>query len=160
MGDDYQSPITEDMDEFGKVGVKSLSCNLSLIHTAYDSADSIAVSHLEDEQLRKMLASPLYIQEREGDFDSSRKHRASGKPDAMVVQKREASAQRTQADHSRRESLMSSSSREPRVSGKPDAVLSFDNEPILDTFSVRNRTPITCILILDKNKLGYKKNYL
>ena len=75
-------------------------------------------------------------------------------------QKREASAQRTQADHSRRESLMSSSSREPRVSGKPDAVLSFDNEPILDTFSVRNRTPITVTLNLDENKLGYKKNYL
>ena len=30
-----------------------------------------------------MLASPLYIQEREGDFDSSRKPRVSGKPDAM-----------------------------------------------------------------------------
>ena len=30
-----------------------------------------------------MLASPLYIQEREGDFDSSRKHRVAGNPDAM-----------------------------------------------------------------------------
>ena len=51
----------------------------------------------------------------------------------MVVQKRETSAQRTQADHSRRESLMSSSSREPRVSGKPDAMFSFDSEPTLNT---------------------------
>ena len=71
-----------------------------------------------------MLASPLYTQKREGDFDSSRKPRVSGKPDAMVVQKREASAQRTQADHSRRESLTSSSSQEPRASGKPDAMFS------------------------------------
>ena len=57
----------------------------------------------------------------------------------MVVQKREASAQRTQADHLRRESLMSSSSREPRVSGKPDAMFSFDSEPTLNTFLRRNR---------------------
>ena len=35
-----------------------------------------------------------------------------------------ASAQRTQADHSRRDSLMSSSSQEPRASGKPDALFS------------------------------------
>ena len=34
----------------------------------YDSAESIADSDLEDEQLCKMLASPLYFQEREGDF--------------------------------------------------------------------------------------------
>ena len=36
MGDDCQSPITQDMDEFGKVCVKSLSYNQSLIHPAYD----------------------------------------------------------------------------------------------------------------------------
>ena len=122
MGDDNQNPTTEDMDEFGKIGVKSLSYNQSLIHSEYDSAENIADSDLEDEQLRKMLVSPLYIQKRERDFDSSRKHRASGKHDAMVVQKTEATAQRTQADHSRRESLMSSSFREPRVSGKLDAM--------------------------------------
>ena len=61
-----------------------------------------------------------------------------GKLDAMLVQKREASAQRTQADHSRRESLMSSSSREPRVSGKPDA-LHLTVNPTLNTFLARNR---------------------
>ena len=98
MGDDCQSPITEDMDEFGKIGVKSLSCNQLLIHSDYDSAESIADSDLEDGQLRKMLASPLYIQEREGNFETSRKPRVSGKPDAMVAQKREASAQRTQGN--------------------------------------------------------------
>ena len=124
------------MNEFGKIGVKLLSYNQSLVHSDYDSAESIADSDLEDEQLRKMLASPLKIQEQEGDFDSYRKHRVSGKPDAMVVQKREASAQRTQAGHSRRESLMSSSS---RVSGKPDAKFSFDSELALNTFLARNR---------------------
>ena len=35
---------------------------------------------------------------------------------------------------------MSSSSQEPRVSGKPDAMFSFDSEPTLNTFSVRNRS--------------------
>ena len=70
MGDDYQSPITEDMDEFGKIDVKSLSHKQSMIHSDYDSAESIADWDLEDEQLREMLASPLYFQEREGDFDS------------------------------------------------------------------------------------------
>ena len=44
MGDDYQSPITEDMDEFGKNGVESLSYNQSLTHSAYDSAESIALT--------------------------------------------------------------------------------------------------------------------
>ena len=139
MGDDYQSAITEDMDEFGKIGVKSFSYNQSLIHSDNDIAEGIADSELEDGQLRKMLASPLYIQEREGDFVLLEKPRVSGKPDAMVVQKREASAQQTQADRSRRESLMSSSSREPKVSGKPDAMFSFDNEPASNTFLARDR---------------------
>ena len=139
VGDDYQSPITEDMDEFGNAGVKSLSYNQSLIRSDYDSAESIADLDLEDEQSRKMLASPLYVHGREGHFDSSPKPRASGKPDAMVVQKREASAQRTQADHSKRDSLILNSSREPRVSGKPDAMFSSDSEPTLNTFSARNR---------------------
>ena len=49
----------------------------------------------------------------------------------MVVQKREASAQRTQA--------VSSSSREPSISGKPDAMFSFHSEPTLNTFLARNR---------------------
>ena len=48
IGDDRQSPITEDMDEFGKIGVKPLSYNQSLTHSAYDSAESIADLDLED----------------------------------------------------------------------------------------------------------------
>ena len=54
----------------------------------------------------------------------SQRPTASGKPEACVIQKRGASGQRTQADHSRRESMMSNSSQEPRASGKPDAVFS------------------------------------
>ena len=47
-----------------------------------------------------------------------------GNQKRKIMQKRGACAQRTQADHSRRESLKSNSSQEPRASGKPDAVSS------------------------------------
>ena len=46
-----------------------------------DSVESIADSDLEDGELQKMLTPPLYAQ------------RALGKPNAMVVQEREVSAQ-------------------------------------------------------------------
>ena len=49
---------------------------------------------------------------------SSRNPEVSGKFDAKCVQKREANAQRTQARHSRRENLMTSSSRDLEVSRK------------------------------------------
>ena len=104
-----------------------LSYSQSLIHSAYDSAESIAMppdSELEDEQLRKMLASPLYTE-------------VSGKRDTESAQKRR--AQRTQANHSRRESLMSNSSRDLEISGKPDAVFSCHSESGPNTFSERNR---------------------
>ena len=77
-------------------------------HSAYDSAESIVTppdSDHADEQLRKMLASPLYTE-------------VSVKLDAESVQKREAKAQRTQAYHSRRESLMKRSSRDLEASGE------------------------------------------
>ena len=104
--------------ESGKIGAKSMSYIQVQIHSDYDFAESIADSDLEDGQLRKMLASPLYIRRLEENVHSSRKPNASEKPDAVEIQMRGASAQRTEADHSRRESLMSSSSREPRASGK------------------------------------------
>ena len=79
-------------------------------------------SDLEDDQLRKMPASPLNIRKREENegpstslslgtreslmIQSSRSPEVLGKPDEECVQKREANAQRTQAYHSRRESLM------------------------------------------------------
>ena len=56
-----RNSLTEDMDEFGKVGAET-SFLQSQIHSDYDSAESIADSDLEDGELRKMLASPLYMQ--------------------------------------------------------------------------------------------------
>ena len=75
---------------------------------------SIAESDLEDGELRKMLTSLLYVQDRD-DCMSSRISTALEKPAAMI-QERGASAKRTQAG--RRESLMSNSSQETRASGK------------------------------------------
>ena len=80
---------------------------------------------LEDGHLRKMLASPLNIQGREEISEPSRAPEASGKPEAMEMQERGASAQRSQADHSRRESLMSSLSQEPTVPVTPETMFSI-----------------------------------
>ena len=51
-----------------------------------------------------------------------------------MIQERGASAKRTQADHSRRESLMSSSSQEPRASGKPAAMFLSGSQESGDQF--------------------------
>ena len=102
--------FAEDMDEFGKVDAE-MSYIQPQMHSDYDSAERIADSDLEDGELRKMLASPLSMQDR-GGCKSSRTPIASGKP-AALIHMRGASAKRTQADHSRRESLTSSSSQEP-----------------------------------------------
>ena len=85
MRNNFQNPITEDMDEFGKVGAE-MSYIQSQMHSDYDSAESIADSDLEDGELRKMLASPLYMQSRE-DCKSSRIPTASGKPAAMIQER-------------------------------------------------------------------------
>ena len=122
--------ITEDMDEFGKVGAEMCYIQ-SQRHSDYDTADSIADSDLEDGELRKMLASPLHMQSRE-DCESSRIPTASGKPAAMI-QERGASAKRTQADL--RESFMSSSSQEPSATGKLAALFSCGSEKPGDQFN-------------------------
>ena len=94
-----------------------------------DSVESIADSDLEDGELQKMLASPLYV------------HKASGKPDAMVVQEREreVSAQHTQAD--RKESLRSHSSEGQKASGKPDALFSSEQGNLIRSSVFRNANP-------------------
>ena len=84
------------MDEFGKVGAET-SYLQSQMHSDYDPAESIADSDLEDGELRAMLASPLYLQNRE-DYESSRMPIATEKP-AALLQERGASAERAQADH-------------------------------------------------------------
>ena len=71
---------------------------------------------------------------------SFRNPEVSEKPDGECVQKREANAQRTQAHHSRRESLMTNSSRDLEVSGKPGAMFSCHNESSQNTFSERDRS--------------------
>ena len=90
------------MKEFGEIGTAGLSGSKKS-ETSYfqsqmhfdDSVESTADSDLEDGELQLMLTSPLYAQ------------KASGKPDATVVQEREVGAQNTQAD--RKESLRSHS---------------------------------------------------
>ena len=105
---DQQAPIMEDVKEFGQIEAQSLldhemaemspvekmSYLQSQMHFD-ESMESIADSDLEDGELQKLLTSPQYSQ------------RASGKPDAMVVQEREVSAQ------------TSRSSEDDRASGKP-----------------------------------------
>ena len=78
-------------------------------------------SDFDDEQLRALLASPPYMQERE------------------------ANADRSQVYHSAREILMSSSSQDPTSTGKPVAVFSTKNRLNQEMFScwkIRFRTKI------------------
>ena len=91
-----------------------------------DSAESIADSDLEDGELQKMLTSPLYAQ------------KVSGKPDALVVQEREVSAQLTQAG---KESLRSHSSEGQKASGKPDALFSSEQGTLISSSVFRNANP-------------------
>ena len=59
------------MDELGKIGA-DVSYFHTEMHSDCDSAESIADSDFEDGDLRKMLASPLYLQNR-GDYETSRR---------------------------------------------------------------------------------------
>ena len=75
------------LTEHEDLRVKPWSFHQQITASTYDSAESIATpspeSDLDDEQLRALLASPPHLQERE------------------------ASAERSQVDHSERENLMS-----------------------------------------------------
>ena len=93
--------ITEDTEETRNFDV-DMPFVQSRIRSDYDSAESIADLDLEDGDLRKMLASPLYVHGRGEKYGSSHKPTASGKPEAKIIQKRGASARRTQTDHSTR----------------------------------------------------------
>ena len=73
LGDDIRNPITEDTEETGKFGV-DMPYVQSRTHSVYDSAESIADSDLEDGELRKMLASPLYVHWRGDNYGSSQKN--------------------------------------------------------------------------------------
>ena len=118
-----QWSLTEDMDEFGKVGA-DVSYLQSQMHSENDSEESFADSVLEDGELRRMLTSPLYLQNRE-DYESSRMPIATV-THAAILQERGASAKRTQADS--RKGLISSSSQEPSALEKLAATFSFGSE--------------------------------
>ena len=124
-----RSSLSEDMDEFGKVGA-DVSYFQSQMHSEYDPAERITDSDPEDGELRKMLASPLYLQNRE-DYESSRMPIATAKP-AALLQERGASAKRAQADL--RNGLMSSSSQESSAPKKPAALFSFGSEEPVNQF--------------------------
>ena len=94
----------------------------NLMSTCPTSNQGYTRTDLEDGELQKMLALPLYAYGRGENYFSSQRPIVSGTQEAKIIQKREASANRTQVDHSRRESLKSHSSQEPRASGKPDAI--------------------------------------
>ena len=126
----------------------------SLIHSAYDSAESIATppdSGLEDEEENEGQTRAYHSERESLMINSSRNHEVSGKPDPECVQKREANAQRTQAYHSKQESLMTSSSRNLEVSGKPDAVFSCHSESSQNTFQkteVMNRETVSRVVFI------------
>ena len=86
---DQQAPIVEDVNELGQIETQSLLDHeiaemspvdqMSYLQSKKyfdESMESNADSDLEDGEIRKLLTSPLYAA------------RASGKPDAMVVQER------------------------------------------------------------------------
>ena len=106
----------QDLAEHEDLRVKHLFFHRPSTASTYDSAKSTVTpspdSHLDDEQIRALLDSPLYLQERE------------------------ANAERTQVYHSARENLMSSSSQIP-IAGRPVALFSSKNRSNQDTFSDR-----------------------
>ena len=122
------------MEEFGEIRTAGVP-DSKLSETSYiqsqmhfdDSVENIANSDLEDVELQKMLTSPLYVQ------------RASGKPDATVMQEREVSAQYTQAD--RKDSLRCHSFEGQRASGKSDALFSCEQGSLTRSSVFRNADP-------------------
>ena len=121
------------MKEFGEIRTHSLP-DPKRSETSYfqshmhfdDSAESAADSDLEAAESQKMPTSPLYAQ------------KASGKPDALVVQEREVSAQMTQAE---KESFRSHSSEGQKGSGKPDALFSCEQGNLIRSSVFRNANP-------------------
>ena len=112
---DHRAPITEEVMGFGESLLDSEISETSYFQSQMhfdDSVASVADSDPEDGELQKMLTSPLDAQ------------KASGKPDAMVMQEIEVSAQYTQAD--RKKKLRSHSSESQKASGKPDALFSSE----------------------------------
>ena len=97
----------EQFNELEEIRVRLWYFHQSIVSSTQDSAESNATpqeADFDDEQLRALLASPLYLQERGG------------------------SAERSQVCHSERESLMSSSSRDPKPVGTGKLVAVFSSQ--------------------------------
>ena len=98
--------------------IKSIFFHKPSMMSTHDTPESIAPlppeSDLDDDQIRNMLALPLYLQERE------------------------ASADRSLVYHSFRESSVSSSSHFRGNAGKPAALFSHTRNSSQDTFSDRD----------------------
>ena len=110
-----------DLAEHEDLRVKPLFFHRPSIASTYDSAESIVTppldSDLDDEQIRVLPASPLYLQERE------------------------ANAERSQVYHSEPENLMSSSSQDPIRTGRPVALFSSKNRLNQETIPIEKTFP-------------------
>ena len=132
--ENHRAPITEEVEVFREIGtadvpdskISETSNFQSQMHFD-DSLERIADSDLEDGEFQKVLTSPLYAQ------------KASGRPDAMVMQEREVSAQHIQAD--RKESLRSHSSEVQKALVKPNALISSEQRNLIGSSVIRNADP-------------------
>ena len=97
---DQRAPVLEEVKEFGQIGTSLLDHEMAQVSPVEDLSYLQSQMHfdesmesIEDGELRKLLTSPLYAQ------------RASGKPDAMVVQEREMSAHTSHSSEDQRASV-------------------------------------------------------
>ena len=100
LGDDNQNPITEDTEETGKFDV-DVPYVQSRIHSDYDSSESIADSDLEDGESTKnagLTAVCTWANRKLWFFSETHSFRETRSK--KKIQKRGASANRIQADHS------------------------------------------------------------
>ena len=130
--EDHRAPITEEVVELGEIGTADL-LDAEMTETSYfqsqmhfdDSVESSADSDLEDGELQKMLTSPLHVQ------------KTLGRPDVMVMQEREVSAQNTRVD--RKDRLRFHSSEGQKASGKSDALFSSEQGNLIRSSCVQKR---------------------
>ena len=126
----HRAPIIQEVKESGEIGTQSLP-NSEISETSHfqsqmhfdDSVESTADSDLEDGELQKMLTSSQHAR----------------KPDAMVVQERNESAQFTQAE--RKESLRFHSSEGQKALEKPIALFSSEQGNLVRSSVFRNANP-------------------
>ena len=128
---EYQDPA-----EHENLHVKPLLFHRPSTASTYDSAESIATplpdSGLDDEQLRALLAPPLYLLDRE------------------------ANAERSQVYHSARENLMSNSSQDPISTGKMVVMFSSQNKLNQETFADKEDFPLRHQQVFGSDELFFR----